>query len=174
MSMVRPLRQGDRIGRDLLRCMGLEVTQMRHRCCGAQHSSQQTMWKDAPLRQRSAYETTGVHPLLGEPHPSDCRTKRLTTLQNSVVAVKMGTWPFRSNAHSCAFGRRAAISSAAANAMRRSSRPWATRTGAVMAERSGMTSFVGSGSKKLRRVSCGNERRLRMVRSRSSSISGSE
>jgi len=40
------------------------MTQMRHRCCGAQHSSQQTMWKDAPLRQRSAYETTGVHPLL--------------------------------------------------------------------------------------------------------------
>src|SRR6266702_7245156 len=30
MSMVRPLRQGDRIGRDLLRCMSLEVA---HRVC---------------------------------------------------------------------------------------------------------------------------------------------
>jgi len=27
-----------------------KMTQMRHRCCGAQHSSQQTMWKDAEER----------------------------------------------------------------------------------------------------------------------------
>jgi hypothetical protein len=31
MSMVRPLRQGDRIGRDLLRCMSLEVARLRLR-----------------------------------------------------------------------------------------------------------------------------------------------
>jgi hypothetical protein len=54
-----------------------------------------------------------------EPYPIDCRTKCLTALQNSVVAVKMGALFVRTRiaAHS---GRRAAISSAAANAMRRS------------------------------------------------------
>src|SRR4051812_49404181 len=34
MSMVRPLRQGNRIGRDSLRCMSLEVAH-RFRCRGA-------------------------------------------------------------------------------------------------------------------------------------------